>query len=100
MPISTIVRLPEIGAAAREISDCDHGAVEGGIRLGALPRLGAGRRASGRDTVVLGRPAGAAAAVYSSGIAAHGAENGTVPRVWRLAAGTGLVCGRAVQGRR
>ena len=71
------MRLPEIGAAAREISDCYHGAVEGGIRLGALLRLGAGRRASRLDTVVLGRPAGAAAAVCSSGIGIQGAENGT-----------------------
>ena len=43
--------------------------MEGGIRLGALLRLGAGRRASGRDAVVLGVPASATAAVYNVGIA-------------------------------
>ena len=53
-----------------------------------LLRPGAGRRARRTDTVVLGRPAGAAAAVYSAAKAFRAAENGAVVCFWT---GTGSV---------
>ena len=62
--------------------------MEAGIRRGALPRPGAGRRASRADTVVLGRPAVAAAAVYSAAKAFRAAENDAVMCFWT---GTGSV---------